>query len=172
MYQDNAAGIIASVCRCYKLASSEIYGESREHRISHPRQLAMYLIKKRLGLTSTEIGLILGGRDHTTVFYGLNAVRNRLKESKTSDKIWRDILRIERRLPKDQNILSLPGYRVRSFALLFNPSLPAKTIKEKPDKPKTRICLAHGCGREFAPKAKHQFMCLRTSCLKRRRDAA
>jgi len=41
----------------------------------------MYLLKKELGLTFSEIGNLLGGRDHTTIMHGVEKVENMLEKS-------------------------------------------------------------------------------------------
>ena len=46
------------------------------------RQIAMYLLKNKLKLTYVEIGNALGGRDHTTVMYGVDKIE-KLLSSKT-----------------------------------------------------------------------------------------
>jgi len=43
----------------------------------------MYLLKKELGLTFVEIGNVLGGRDHTTIMYGVEKVENMLENLPT-----------------------------------------------------------------------------------------
>ena len=64
-----------------------------------PRHVAMFLLKKELGLTFVEIGNLLGGRDHTTVMHGVDKVESMLKKSLISE----DILRISK-LNVDNNV--------------------------------------------------------------------
>ena len=64
-----------------------------------PRQVAMFLLKKELGLTFVEIGNLLGGRDHTTIMHGVDKVDNMLKNS----LIKEDILGIPK-LNVDKNV--------------------------------------------------------------------
>jgi len=52
-----------------------------------PRQVAMFLLKKELGLTFAEIGNLLGGRDHTTIMHGVEKVDNMLKNSLINEDI-------------------------------------------------------------------------------------
>jgi chromosomal replication initiator protein len=49
----------------------------------------MYLLKKDLGLTFVEIGNLLGGRDHTTIMYGVTKVENLVEKSILSEDIMR-----------------------------------------------------------------------------------
>ena len=48
----------------------------------------MYLLKKEAGLTYSEIGNLLGGRDHTTVMYGVSKIEELLlKKSGLSEEL-------------------------------------------------------------------------------------
>ena len=49
----------------------------------------MYLLRKKFGLSFVEIGNILGGRDHTTVMYGVGKVEGLLIEKGFSEEITR-----------------------------------------------------------------------------------
>ena len=55
----------------------------------------MYLLKYELGLTLVEIGNLLGGRDHTTIMYGVDKIED-LVEIKA--KVAEDIVGIRRDL--------------------------------------------------------------------------
>ena len=46
-------------------------------KTSAARQEAMYRLYTELGLSSTRIGQILGGRAHTTILHGINAHKQR-----------------------------------------------------------------------------------------------
>lgn len=58
------------------------------------RQVAMYLLKKELGLTYVEIGNLLGGRDHTTVMHGVDKIESFF----LNQKVPQDILGITKKL--------------------------------------------------------------------------
>lgn len=68
--------IIKKVCTFYNIKPTQIKGPKRDAFLVKARQIAMYLLKKELGLTLVDIGNILGGRDHTTVMYGLGKMEN------------------------------------------------------------------------------------------------
>jgi chromosomal replication initiator protein len=72
--------IIKSVCSFYKIKPTQIKGEKRDAYLVKARQVAMFLLKKEINLTYVEIGHLLGGRDHTTVMYGVEKVENLLKD--------------------------------------------------------------------------------------------
>ncbi len=91
--------IIKNVCYFYKVKSTQLKSSKRDAFLVRPRQVAMFLLKKELGLTFVEIGNLLGGRDHTTIMYGVEKVENLLENS----LIKEDILGIPK-LNVDNNV--------------------------------------------------------------------
>lgn len=79
--------IIENVCSFYKVKPTQIRSSKRDAFLVRPRQVAMFLLKKKLGLTFVEIGNLLGGRDHTTVMYGVEKIEDMLSKSLISDDI-------------------------------------------------------------------------------------
>lgn len=70
--------IIKNVCTFYGIKSTQLKGTKRDASLVRARQVAMYLLKKEVKLTLTEIGNILGGRDHTTVMHGVGKIEGYL----------------------------------------------------------------------------------------------
>ena len=68
--------VINNICAYYKIKPTQIKSAKRDASLVRARQVAMYILKKDLGLTFVEIGNILGGRDHTTVMHGVTKVEN------------------------------------------------------------------------------------------------
>jgi chromosomal replication initiator protein len=79
--------IIKNVCYFYKVKSTQLKSSKRDAFLVRPRQVAMFLLKKELGLTFVEIGNLLGGRDHTTIMHGVDKVDNMLKNSLIKEDI-------------------------------------------------------------------------------------
>ena len=65
---------VLDVARCYGLSVAELKSESRIQEIAWARQVAMYVLRKRLELPFEAIGKLLGGRDHSTILYGVRRV--------------------------------------------------------------------------------------------------
>lgn len=63
--------IIDNVCSYYNVKPTQLKSPKRDAFLVRPRQVAMYLLKKQMGLTYVEIGNLLGGRDHTTIMHGV-----------------------------------------------------------------------------------------------------
>lgn len=68
--------IVEVVAEHHNLTPSEIYSKDKSRNISYPRQIVMYLCRRLTDLSVTEIGKILGGRDHSTVLHGYDKVAN------------------------------------------------------------------------------------------------
>ena len=85
------AQIKASVAADWDLTVADLEGPSQKHRIAHPRQEAMWRMRQvrrpsgehRYSLF--EIGQCLGGRDHTTVRFGIAAHQARLDAMKLEE---------------------------------------------------------------------------------------
>jgi chromosomal replication initiator protein len=87
--------IIKNICDYYNVKPTQLKSAKRDAFLVRPRQIAMFLLKKELGLTFVEIGNLLGGRDHTTIMHGVEKVENMVKLS----MIPEDILRIGKLTP-------------------------------------------------------------------------
>jgi chromosomal replication initiator protein len=73
--------IVDIVAEQYNISSNEIYSSNRSHNISYPRQIAMYLCRKLTNYSVTDIGRMIGKRDHSTVLHGIAKIENDLKEN-------------------------------------------------------------------------------------------
>lgn len=71
--------IVDIVSEHYNTTSAEIYSDNRSRNIAYPRQIAMYLTRKLIGLAFADIGKLMGNRDHSTVVHGCNKIERDLK---------------------------------------------------------------------------------------------
>ncbi len=79
----------------YNIRLSDIIGPKRLRTFARPRQVAMYLCKQLTSRSLPEIGRRFGGRDHTTIMYGVR----RIEELKTTDgQIAEDVEMLRRTL--------------------------------------------------------------------------
>jgi len=79
--------IIEGVCSFYNVKATQLKSAKRDAFLVRPRQVAMFLLKKKLNLTFVEIGNLLGGRDHTTVMHGVDKVEKMLESAQISEDI-------------------------------------------------------------------------------------
>jgi chromosomal replication initiator protein len=66
--------IIKVTCDYYHIRQADITGTSRARAVARPRQMVMYLSKTLTTRSYPEIARKLGGRDHTTVLYGVRKI--------------------------------------------------------------------------------------------------
>jgi chromosomal replication initiation ATPase DnaA len=70
-----AFDIIDAVCKYYSIGQDAILGNRGKDKISYIRFVCMWLIIQRVrGLSLGEIGMIFGGRDHSTVIHARNKI--------------------------------------------------------------------------------------------------
>lgn len=72
--------IMRRVAQLRGITVDDIIGESRKRPIAHARQETMWELRQRTRLSLPHIGLMLGGRDHTTVLHGVRAHEARMAE--------------------------------------------------------------------------------------------
>lgn len=82
-FQHSAAhGIIAIVANAFGLSIVDILRRTTRPAVSHPRQLAMFLIRERFpGMSYPRIARLFRMNDHTTVVHGCQSVRRRIENS-------------------------------------------------------------------------------------------
>ena len=74
------ADILEAVAEYYQITTDDLTGESRIKEFSEPRQIVMFLGRKLTTCSTSAVGNRLGGRDHTTIMYGDNRIKERLSE--------------------------------------------------------------------------------------------
>jgi chromosomal replication initiator protein len=87
--------IITAVSKFYQVSEQEIKGRKRNRDIVRPRQVVMYLAREETQASLPEIGTELGGRDHTTVIYGIEKVNGQQQQDST---LRRELLSIREQL--------------------------------------------------------------------------
>lgn len=89
--------IATRVCQHYSYKLGDLRSNSRAKELSLVRQVAMYLMKKMTNKSLREIGTFLGRKDHSTVIYAFDKVKDALDKDiqfrTTIKKIEEDILR-------------------------------------------------------------------------------
>ncbi len=72
--------ILEEVSRQYKVSAADLLGRRRSKTIALARQVAMYLLIYELELSPTEVGRLLGDRDHSTVIHGAGKINGEINE--------------------------------------------------------------------------------------------
>lgn len=60
----------------FNIRVSDLKSSRKQKAVAMPRQAAMFLARKMTSLSTTEIGLRFGGRDHSTVIHAVKRVEN------------------------------------------------------------------------------------------------
>jgi chromosomal replication initiator protein len=71
--------VIATVAAHYGLSPAALVSGRRDKPVATARQLAMYILHQSLQLNADETGQIVGGRNRTTVLYGIKRIASRIK---------------------------------------------------------------------------------------------
>lgn len=87
--------VLEKVAEHFHLKTTELKSERRTKSISTARQIAMYLLRVELDLPLMEVGKLLGGRDHTTIMYGVEKVSSLLS---TDSGLSKELMLIKERL--------------------------------------------------------------------------
>ena len=75
--------IIDVVSEHFNVPVSDLKSSKRNAEIANARQIAMYLCRKMTDTPLKTIGLLLGGRDHSTVNHGVDKVANDVENNET-----------------------------------------------------------------------------------------
>lgn len=75
------AKIINTTAQFYQVSFKKLQKRSRKAKFVKPRQIAMYLLREELNRSFPYIGRLFGSKDHTTVIYAYNKIKNAIQES-------------------------------------------------------------------------------------------
>ena len=73
--------IIEIVAEHYSVSVHDLESQKRNSSIAIPRQVAMYLCREMTDTPLKTIGILLGGRDHSTVSHGVEKVAEELSDN-------------------------------------------------------------------------------------------
>jgi chromosomal replication initiator protein len=89
------AQVVALVADKFKVTVDQLIGRDRSRDIALPRQVAMYLLRREVKISLPQIGVALGGRDHTTVMYAIDQIANKIE---TDSGLRRDVIDIKQQM--------------------------------------------------------------------------
>ena len=83
--------VLEEVAGFFSLPVAELKGASRSRACVLPRQIAMYLMRKEMGLSFKDTAAALGGKDHTTAIYSINKVEGLVDEGGEIARVVREL---------------------------------------------------------------------------------
>lgn len=86
--QVSADDIMTLITSEFAITARELTGKSRTQTVSLPRQIAMYLLREHTESSLEDVGRIFGNRDHTTVLYAVNKIKERAQK----DRLFKELL--------------------------------------------------------------------------------
>lgn len=79
------------VCEYFGIKREDLLSKSRKREIALPRQLAMYFSKELTNATFSKIGEEMGGKDHSTVMYACETIKDVSKIDKELKKYVKEL---------------------------------------------------------------------------------
>ena len=76
-----------------EVTSDEILSSKKSQHIAYARQIAMYLIREFTNLSLPKIGQELGGRNHATILYGINAIKKSMEDNEDTKKVIDELMK-------------------------------------------------------------------------------
>lgn len=87
--------IIEAVAQTFNISAEKLLSRDRSREVALPRQVAMYLLREEANASLPQIGEALGGRDHTTVMYAIEKVREMIERD---DLLRRQVIQIRQQI--------------------------------------------------------------------------
>ncbi|HHU82821.1 MAG TPA: chromosomal replication initiator protein DnaA [Firmicutes bacterium] len=81
-----------TIAEYYHLSPEELRAKKRTKDVTLPRQLAMYLCRELTDSSLPKIGEEFGGRDHTTVIYACDKIREQMNKDPSFNRIVQDLI--------------------------------------------------------------------------------
>lgn len=82
-----------AVATYYGITVDDLKSPRRNHEITVPRQIAMYLTREMMGMSLTKIGDAFGGRHYTTVMSSIDKVEDSIRQSPSLASLLDDVRR-------------------------------------------------------------------------------
>ncbi len=84
--------VVEEISRTYNVSTDDIFSKRKNADIAYARQISIYVVSKVINLSSTEIGRKFG-KDHTTILYTVNKVKEILKNNDSERRMVEDIIK-------------------------------------------------------------------------------
>ncbi len=85
--------IIEEVAKTYSVTADDIRSSNRAASVSTARQIAIYVVREITQMSQASIGEEFGGRDHATVLYAIQKVKDLINKDSRTKEIIEDIIK-------------------------------------------------------------------------------
>lgn len=79
--------VIEIVAEHFNISTDQMISKTRINDIAKPRQIAMYLCKNMTPAPLDTIGALLGGRDHSTIIYGIKKITDEYEKDENFHRL-------------------------------------------------------------------------------------
>jgi chromosomal replication initiator protein len=83
--------IMKTVAAKFNIRIADLKSQKKNKNLVIPRQIAMYLARKLTSQSFPDIGAKIGGKDHSTVIYANNKIRDLLEKDTKIESVVREI---------------------------------------------------------------------------------
>ncbi|MBI3485832.1 chromosomal replication initiator protein DnaA [Candidatus Daviesbacteria bacterium] len=83
--------VLATINQYFNIKMADLTGPRRQKELVLPRQIAMYILYEDCRIPMEKIGDILGGRDHTTILYGIEKIRANLSQDREMQRLINEV---------------------------------------------------------------------------------
>lgn len=91
--KNNMDQVLNIVANHYNITLDDIKGRRRVAKIALPRQIAMYICRTVYKEPFAKIGVLFGGKDHTTVIHSVDKITKEITNDKNFDKEIQSLIR-------------------------------------------------------------------------------
>lgn len=67
------------ICQFFNIDLKDLKADKREKKLTKARHIAMFLCRELTNASSTDIGMVFGGKDHSSVLYAVDKIAKELK---------------------------------------------------------------------------------------------
>jgi chromosomal replication initiator protein len=71
-----------TVATFFNITTADLKSAVKKKIVTYPRQIAIYLGRKHIGLSTPSLGESFGGRDHSTVIHAIRKIEKKLKDDR------------------------------------------------------------------------------------------
>lgn len=87
--------VLNQINQYFSIKMADIIGPRRQKELVLPRQIAMFLMYEECKIPMEKVGIVLGGRDHTTILHGIEKIRQAINRDR---EIQRIVIEIKQQL--------------------------------------------------------------------------